>query len=170
MTKGYKIAIVLSSLILIILLVLLGLAFYDSSAKKTDNKVDRNINIGLSEVEAKSIARKVGYFVESYNSYGYDDYNSATNAAEIGTIDFQYKAIARKEILESTTPQGYGVLATSKDETFSYVLDADGLLQVSISADLKETLFDKLVKNRVQKYNITLVKESGVWKILNITP
>ncbi len=167
MPKKYKIAIIISVLALVVLMVMVVFELFKTRSNNESRSSPGSQVIQLTEAEKEILKDKAVDFLRFYNSYFYGQYNSALNAAEDGTIEFQRRALLRSADLEEQTPEGYAIDTHPVPSTILLEEKSDGSVEITIKADIEE-IKDGITKNYNRSFILTYVREAGGWKVSNI--
>jgi len=166
MHKGYKIAIIAGVGILIILVAMVFVELFkpNKSSNTDPENVPSNQGQALLLDEQQELASKTSDLVQYYYTYFYGSYNSATNAAESGTREFQEQALARHDALAAQTPEGYYIETVPNILTFSYNNKGDGTVETTIQAKVTEWVEGAEAVYEANFY-VTFIRQATEWKV-----
>ncbi len=148
MSKSYKFLLYFIGFlvfVVIVYLIIKGLTSTPANppAGNTGNNQNNQQNLPdyiLSDQDEAGVKEFVKNFINLYNTYRYQDFSNLTALGDYQTPAFQQKTIDLVSQLEQSTPMGFSKITVADSATFSYKYPKANLLEVTMQADVSETV------------------------------
>jgi hypothetical protein len=136
-----------------------------SSIKDPEQLSDGSLpNYLLGEFEEKKIRAKTETFAVLYYTYTSDDHRNLTATGDYQTPDFQEQTLRLVENLEDNYVPNYSLTTTVSPESFHYIYQKKGELNVTYSGTSKEQV-GELVSEQKVKITLNLLKGVEGWLV-----
>ena len=157
--------IIISGAIVFLTLMILAWTLFRSANDSSNPNSNSQTNIHiLSPEEEQKIKEFVPLFVNLYNTYGYEDTNSALNEATYGTVNFQYSAIERFEQINSKLKAGDSVITRADPSTFSYSVPQSGVVIAHIESE-QIISGSVLQQTKTKSFEVRLIFQDYNWLV-----